>query len=53
MLFAETRSRRAEEILSKWDEEKTKFLQVCPREMLAHLSHPIAAVEAPSAVPAE
>ncbi|MBM3606354.1 MAG: glutamate synthase large subunit, partial [Alphaproteobacteria bacterium] len=49
----ETGSRRADEILSNWDREKVNFLQVCPKEMLAHLPHPIAAVEAPSAVPAE
>lgn len=49
----ETGSRRAEEILSAWDQEKGNFLQVCPKEMLQHLSHPIAAVEEPSAVPAE
>ncbi len=49
----ETGSRRADDILSNWDREKGNFLQVCPMEMLAHLPHPIAAVEAPSAVPAE
>ncbi len=49
----ETGSRRADEILSNWDREKANFLQVCPKEMLAHLPHPIAAVEATSAVPAE
>ncbi|MGR3200329.1 MAG: glutamate synthase-related protein, partial [Paracoccus sp. (in: a-proteobacteria)] len=49
----ETGSRRADDILSNWDREKGNFLQVCPKEMLAHLPHPIAAVEAPSAVPAE
>ncbi|MBW7055230.1 glutamate synthase large subunit [Paracoccus bogoriensis] len=51
--FAETGSRRAEEILANWDSEKANFLQVCPREMLPHLSHPIAEMDEPSAVPAE
>ena len=49
----ETGSRKAEEILANWDREKRHFLQACPKEMLAHLPHPIAAVEAPSAMPAE
>ncbi|MDQ7080336.1 MAG: glutamate synthase large subunit [Paracoccaceae bacterium] len=38
----ETRSARAQQILMHWDEEKTNFLQVCPKEMLAHLEHPLA-----------
>lgn len=49
----ETGSRKADEILANWEREKAHFLQVCPKEMLIHLPHPIAAVEAPSAVPAE
>ncbi|WP_017999418.1 glutamate synthase large subunit [Paracoccus sp. N5] len=49
----ETRSRRAEDILQNWEEEKLNFLQVCPREMLPHLTHPIADVEDLAAVPAE
>ncbi|MDP5306201.1 glutamate synthase large subunit [Paracoccus spongiarum] len=49
----ETMSRKAEAILQDWDSERGKFLQVCPREMLALLPHPIAEVETPSAVPAE
>ncbi|MFV0384136.1 MAG: glutamate synthase large subunit, partial [Paracoccus sp. (in: a-proteobacteria)] len=49
----ETMSRRADEILQNWDEEKGNFLQVCPREMLIHLPHPIMAVEDSEAVPAE
>ncbi|MCV2446644.1 glutamate synthase large subunit [Paracoccus sp. DMF] len=49
----ETRSRRAEDILQNWEEEKLNFLQVCPREMLPHLKHPIADVEDLAAVPAE
>ncbi len=49
----ETGSRRAADILQDWDREKARFLQVCPREMLAHLPHPIEADDAPRAVPAE
>ncbi|SFP89358.1 glutamate synthase large subunit [Tranquillimonas alkanivorans] len=49
--LAETRSRKAAEILQNWEEEKTYFLQVCPKEMLPHLSHPLGVEEA--AVPAE
>ncbi len=37
----ETRSPKAREILRYWDEEKTNFIQVCPKEMLQHLAHPI------------
>ncbi|MBK4218040.1 glutamate synthase large subunit [Paracoccus caeni] len=48
----ETGSRRAEEILQDWDYQKTLFLQICPKEMLSRLSHPIMAVE-DMAVPAE
>ena len=46
-------TRRAEEILQNWDEEKANFIQVCPKEMLPHLKHPIAEVENLTAVPAE
>jgi glutamate synthase (NADPH/NADH) large chain len=49
--LAETGSRRAAEILQHWDSEKGKFLQICPKEMLAHLPAPLS-IEA-SAVPAE
>ncbi|ABF65555.1 glutamate synthase (NADPH) large subunit [Ruegeria sp. TM1040] len=48
---AETGSRKAAEILQHWDSEKTHFLQVCPKEMLNKLPHPIS-VET-SAIPAE
>jgi len=37
----ETRSFRASEILRHWDEEKTHFLQICPKEMLVHLEYPL------------
>ncbi|MCG7623712.1 glutamate synthase large subunit [Epibacterium sp. Ofav1-8] len=48
---AETGSRKAAEILQHWESEKGHFLQVCPKEMLDKLAHPIA-TEA-SAIPAE
>jgi len=48
---AETRSRKAEDILQHWDIEKGHFLQVCPKEMLNKLTHPLGIEEA--AVPAE
>jgi glutamate synthase (NADPH/NADH) large chain/glutamate synthase (ferredoxin) len=49
--LAETGSRRAAAILGDWEAERNKFVQVCPKEMLVHLPHPLAA-EA-RAVPAE
>jgi glutamate synthase (NADPH/NADH) large chain len=47
----ETGSRKAAEILQHWDIEKGNFLQVCPKEMLNKLTHPIS--EEQAAVPAE
>ena len=47
----ETDSRKAAEILAEWDVEKHNFLQICPKEMLVHLKHPLA-IEA-KAMPAE
>ncbi len=41
MHFEETSSQKAEEILQHWDTEKTKFLQICPKEMLDKLPHPL------------
>ncbi|CUH50000.1 glutamate synthase large subunit [Ruegeria atlantica] len=38
---AETNSRKAADILQHWEVEKTNFLQVCPKEMLNKLSHPL------------
>jgi len=49
--LAETGSRKAAEILQHWDSEKLHFLQVCPKEMLNKLPHPIATES--SAIPAE
>ncbi len=48
---AETGSEKAAEILRRWDVEKANFVQICPKEMLVHLKHPLV-VEA-SAMPAE
>ena len=47
----ETGSRKAEEILRRWDREKAHFVQCCPKEMLPHLRHPISLE--PAALPAE
>lgn len=38
---AESRSQKADEILRNWDQERGNFLQVCPKEMLVHLTHPL------------
>jgi glutamate synthase (NADPH) large chain len=48
---AETGSARATEILRRWEGERGHFLQVCPKEMLPHLAHPL--VREPEAMPAE
>ncbi len=50
--LAETESRRAEEILGHWEAERGHFLQVCPREMLPLLEHPLTH-DADEAMPAE
>ncbi len=48
---AETGSRRAARILQHWDTERANFIQVCPKEMLNRIPHPLSLdVEA---VPAE
>ena len=38
---AETGSRHAKRILQQWDLERDYFWQVCPKEMLARLKHPL------------
>jgi glutamate synthase (NADPH/NADH) large chain len=48
---AETFSRKAADILQHWEVEKANFLQVCPKEMLNKLSHPL--TNEAQAVPAE
>ncbi|MFG5384697.1 glutamate synthase large subunit [Yoonia sp. R2-816] len=47
----ETGSRKAAEILQHWEAERGHFLQICPKEMLVHLPHPLSIEEA--AIPAE
>ena len=47
----ETGSARAGEILQHWDSERANFVQVCPKEMLAHLPAPLSLDR--DAVPAE
>jgi glutamate synthase (NADPH) large chain len=44
--LAETSSMRAENILSGWEWELPKFWQVCPKEMVSRLEHPLS--ETPS-----
>ena len=47
----ETGSVRAADILQHWDVELPNFLQVCPKEMLDKLAHPITLEQ--GAIPAE
>ncbi|KHA50299.1 glutamate synthase large subunit [Sulfitobacter geojensis] len=47
----ETGSRKAADILQHWDLEKQNFLQICPKEMLAHLPAPLS--HETTAMPAE
>ena len=47
----ETDSRKAAEILQDWAAERANFLQVCPKEMLAHLPYPLS--DEAEKVPAE
>ena len=47
----ETGSARAATILQHWELERTNFLQVCPKEMLIHLPHPLNLEE--DAIPAQ
>ncbi|MGS4945496.1 glutamate synthase large subunit [Meridianimarinicoccus sp. RP-17] len=47
----ETGSRRAGDILQHWETEKGNFLQVCPKEMLNKIAHPLGIEDA--RVPAE
>ena len=47
----ETDSPKAGEIIRNWDEERGNFLQVCPKEMLSRLTHPLS--DEAEAVPAE
>ncbi|GGX38862.1 glutamate synthase [Tateyamaria omphalii] len=47
----ETGSAKAATLLQHWDVEQHNFLQICPKEMLGKLEHPISLEEA--AIPAE
>jgi glutamate synthase (NADPH) large chain len=47
----ETNSRLAERILANWPAERANFLQICPKEMLPHLAHPLS--DEAAKVPAE
>ena len=47
----ETGSRIAARILSDWPAERANFLQICPKEMVPHLAHPLS--DEPARVPAE
>jgi glutamate synthase (NADPH/NADH) large chain len=38
---AETDSPRARELLRTWDEARARFVQICPKEMIARLAHPL------------
>ncbi len=49
--LTETASRKAAGILQHWDREQAHFLQVCPKEMLAHLPAPLSIAD--TAIPAE
>ncbi len=44
--FAHTNSEKAGYILNRWEEALANFVQVCPKEMLIHLPHPISEQEA-------
>ncbi|MFO7805582.1 MAG: glutamate synthase-related protein, partial [Paracoccaceae bacterium] len=48
---AETGSRKGQDILDHWEEERGRFLQVCPKEMLDKLPVPISHED--QAIPAE
>jgi glutamate synthase (NADPH/NADH) large chain len=47
----ETMSRKGQDILQHWDMELRNFVQVCPKEMLDKISHPLGIED--TAVPAE
>ncbi|NNE81781.1 MAG: glutamate synthase large subunit [Silicimonas sp.] len=51
MHLEETGSHRATAILQHWEEEKSKFLQICPKEMVNKLEVPLPGQD--QAIPAE
>jgi glutamate synthase (NADPH) large chain len=48
---AETGSEKALEIMQNWDREQANFVQICPKEMLDKLTHPLS--RSASSIPAE
>jgi glutamate synthase (NADPH/NADH) large chain len=44
---AETDSLRGRELLRTWDEVRDRFVQICPKEMLTRIPHPLS--DAPEA----
>ncbi len=50
--LAETGSARAADLLQHWDIERGHFLQVCPKEMVDKLAHPLD-LDGARAIPAE
>ena len=48
---ANSGSRKATDILQDWEAERGNFLQICPKEMLVHLPHPLSVEQ--EAIPAE
>jgi glutamate synthase (NADPH/NADH) large chain len=48
---AETGSEKALEIMQNWDSEQANFVQVCPKEMLDKLAHPLSRIA--TSIPAE
>jgi len=48
---AETGSEKALEIMQNWDSEQANFVQVCPKEMLDKLAHPLSHIA--TSIPAE
>jgi glutamate synthase (NADPH/NADH) large chain len=51
MHHEETSSQKAGEILQHWETERYNFLQICPKEMLDKLSHPLSSEM--NSIPAE
>ena len=49
--LSETGSAKAADILQNWAVERSNFLQICPKEMLSRLPHPLSFEK--GAVPAE
>jgi len=40
----QTDSRHAQRLLENWDVEQDRFWQICPKEMIDHLEHPLSDV---------